>query len=494
MTRICTERGLSLRFAAAVGAALALLTVLPQPLRAEERDALVRRAGADPAARRADPRASTAAPTARRPRSKRHAASSRAIRTRSASRRSTPHRADRRALDAQMLERLDAQSRLLAQQAARIEDQERRLREQESALRRAEPRFEALRVHEDDPAAPLTPWRHVEGDGLAEYSGKGSDDASPAREVLELDPGLLRRGGALTSKGIVVVEPTVDWSTSRLSRFAFEGLGVQNTVFFGQIEATESTRSALVSGLGVRVGLRDRLEIDARIPMVRRTDSFTSQIVSEDQPSLLERSRDGAGLGDVELGVHYQLNEPTDDDPIHVANLRLTLPTGKGPFDVSRDALGFERELATGAGHFSIEPSWSVIVPSDPTVLFANVSYQLNLPFDADTTFNTGSGNVRVGRVDPGDAIGASFGIGVALNERTSLRLGYDHQYVLPTRSRIDGASFDSESLHVGVLELGITHRTRRGLSLIFTFGIGVTDAAPDIRIGLRVPTSFEMF
>lgn len=400
---------------------------------------------------------------------------------------------------AQMLERLEVQSRLLAEQARRIEDQERRLREHESALLRQELRLDPQPWHASDerPAAPVpgfsSAWRQVEGDGLALHAGRGSDSAA-AHEAPELDLNLLRRGGVLTSKGLVVVEPTVDWSTSRLSRFAFEGLEFTEAVLVGQIEATESTRGSLVSGLGVRLGLRDRLEIDARIPMVRRTDTFTSRIVSADQPSVVERNRDGVGLGDLELGLHYQLNAPLSDDPIHVANLRLTLPTGQGPFDVSRDGLGFERELATGSGHFAIEPSWSVIVPSDPTVLFGNLSYQLNLPFDADSTLNTGSGTVRVGRVDPGDAIGVTFGIGVALNERTSLRLGYDHEYVLPTRTRLDGGSIDSESVHVGVLELGITHRTRRGLGVTLTFGIGVTDAAPDIRIGLRVPTSFEMF
>jgi hypothetical protein len=429
MTRIRIERARSLRFVAAL-CALALLALPAPPLRAEDRD-------------------------------------------------------DTRV--AQMLERLEVQSRLLSEQARRIEDQERRLREHESALLRREQRPAALA-----PAFPSA-WQEIEGDSLAHHAARGSDSAS-AREGPELDLNLLRRGGVLTSKGLVVVEPTVDWSTSRLSRFAFEGLEFTEAVLVGQIEATESTRGSLVSGLGVRVGLRDRLEIDARIPMVRRTDTFTSRIVSEAQPSVVERSRDGVGLGDLELGLHYQLNEPPADDPIHVANLRLTLPTGEGPFDVSRDGLGFERELATGSGHLAIEPSWSVIVPSDPTVLFANLSYQLNLPFDADTTLNTGSGTVRVGRVDPGDAIGVTFGIGVALNERTSLRLGYDHEYVLPTKTRLDGGSLDSESVHVGVLELGITHRTRRGLSVTLTFGIGVTEAAPDIRIGLRVPTSFEMF
>ena len=99
-----------------------------------------------------------------------------------------------------------------------------------------------------------------------------------------------------------------------------------------------------------------------------------------------------------------------------------------------------------------------------------------------------------MGRVDPGDAIGVNFGMAVALNDRTSLRLGYDHEYVLPTRTHIDGGRFDSEPLQIGILELGVSHRTRRGLDLILSFGIGVTDSAPDVRMSLRVPTPFEMF
>jgi hypothetical protein len=389
---------------------------------------------------------------------------------------------------ARLLELLEAQSRKLDEQAARIEDQERRLRVQEDSLRAEEAH---VPVFPSRPGiAPRRDWPSAEPIELALAAGQGGDATA---ERPALDPNLVRRGGVLTTRGLVVVEPLLDWSTSRVSQFFFDGIEIVDAFLIGEIEASETERGALTSGLGVRVGWSDRLELEAQLPFVSRSDTFTSRIVSQNQ-SIVRQKREGSGLGDLSLALHYQINDALDDAPITVANLRVTVPTGKGPFDVRRDERGLERELATGSGHFSIEPSLSVILPSDPTVLFANLSYQLNLPVDADLSLDTGSGAVRVGRVDPGDGIGVNIGMAVALNDRTSLRLGYDHLYLMPTRTKLDGNGFDSESLHIGVLEIGVSHRTRRGLNLSLSLGIGVTDTAPDIRLSMRVPMSFEMF
>mgnify|MGYP001484209590 FL=1 len=114
-----------------------------------------------------------------------------------------------------------------------------------------------------------------------------------------------------------------------------------------------------------------------------------------------------------------------------------------------------------------------------PVVLFGNISYLYNFEREFDPI---------LGKVDPGDSVGFSLGMGMALNDRTSFSLGYDHNAVMRTEWENDpgvDASFDR--FQVGSFLLGLTHRIgaqRLNLSL----AIGATENAPDVQLGVRVP------
>ena len=388
---------------------------------------------------------------------------------------------------ASMLEQLREQSRQIEEQRRRLDDQEQRLRDQEATLLRQQQHLEQ--------AAPVAAPADQE---LAQRSGLGPaqapDVSAPPPDVLELDPFMTRRGGILLTPGVIAFDPQLEWSTSSLNRFFFQGIEVADAVLLGEIEASDMEREAAMSSLGVRMGWTEYLEFEATVPMIRRSDELTTRIVSTQDDQIVTRKRDGSGLGDVSVAMHYQLNQARDDGAIGIANLRVSAPTGDSPFDVKRDELGFEEELATGSGSWSIEPSITFIVPTDPAVVYGNLSYAFDLTTDADETINTGTGLVHIGEVNPGDSVGLSLGMALALNEQTSFHFGYSHDYHLPTRTEIDGHGLRSEDLHIGVLEIGVNHRTRRGMNLDLTLGFGVTEEAPDLRVNVRSPMTIEAF
>src|SRR3546814_2612828 len=140
-----------------------------------------------------------------------------------------------------------------------------------------------------------------------------------------------------------------------------------------------------------------------------------------------------------------------DDWPIFIGNLRYKSPSGEGPFDVDRDANGLESELATGSGFHGIEPSVTILYPNDPAVFFANFGYFFHLPEDVDKTFN----DQTIGKVDPGDAFRMSFGMAYSINERSSLTLGYKHDFIAETEPKVNGVDFIAPSLSVGSLPPG---------------------------------------
>jgi hypothetical protein len=157
---------------------------------------------------------------------------------------------------------------------------------------------------------------------------------------------------------------------------------------------------------------------------------------------------------------------------------------------VDRDALGLETELPTGSGFWAVEPSVTTIYSTDPAVFFANFGYLSNVGRDVDEQV---AGN-RIGHVDPGDAFRVSFGMGLGLNESTSYSNGYEHSYILETRTEVNGVDVDSNDLQVGSFLVGFSHRVSDSVGVNLNLAVGATEDAPDARVTLRIPVSFDAF
>ncbi|MBW2011308.1 MAG: hypothetical protein JRI32_06620, partial [Deltaproteobacteria bacterium] len=115
--------------------------------------------------------------------------------------------------------------------------------------------------------------------------------------------------GVLTPKGALILEPSLLYSNSSSKRISLHGYTLIPAVTIGLIDILGITRDAYVAALSTRYGLTNRLELEAKVPYVyRNEESSTSPFVTE---SSIENSRnDGYGLGDIEFGLRYQLNNP----------------------------------------------------------------------------------------------------------------------------------------------------------------------------------------
>ena len=294
-------------------------------------------------------------------------------------------------------------------------------------------------------------------------------------------------GGILTPRGSLFVEPAVEYTVSSDNRFFFQGIEIVDAVLIGLIEATDSDRRAVTESLTLRYGLTNRLEIDGRVSYISRDDRINGVAIDNGNSSF--RDLDGNGFGDAEIGLHYQLNRGRRF-PYAIANIRAKAPTGRGPFDVNRDSRGLETELATGSGFWTIEPSMTFILSSDPAVLFANVGYQANL----STSPNTLVGVSSIREFKPGDAIRTSLGLGLSLNERLSLNLAYDQSYFFETQTLSEAPAGDATvrtistqpATTVGSFLFGGSYAVTDRLRINFNTALGATDEAPDARVTLR--------
>ncbi|PKO61643.1 MAG: hypothetical protein CVU23_12400 [Betaproteobacteria bacterium HGW-Betaproteobacteria-17] len=269
----------------------------------------------------------------------------------------------------------------------------------------------------------------------------------------------------------------------------------RSALVIGLIDVRSVQRTTVVAGLTARYGLTNRLEVEGRIPYVYRNDDTVSRPINL-EPSSASKvfNAEGSGLGDIELAGRYQLNLPKPGHPYFIGGLRLKTRTGEDPFEVDYLAAApglptLQTSLPTGSGFYSLQPSLSMIYPTDPAVFFGGINYQWNIKRDVNKSLK-GVQSSFVGEVDPGDAVGINFGMGLGLNERSSFSIGYEHTWIGKTRT--DGSVTEGTTrLQTASLLLGYSYRLNKRASLSLSVGAGLTNDSPDTQFTLRLPYTF---
>ncbi len=295
----------------------------------------------------------------------------------------------------------------------------------------------------------------------------------------------------LTPAGTLVVEPSVQYMHTSVNTFVAGGVAILDTVLVGNIQATQASQDAVSGIMSFRYGITNRFEADAVVPYMYRNDSTTNTVVSTNNTTATTNARDSA-LGDVETSFHYQVNDGDADWPIFVGNLRVKSDTGTSPFDVRRNPLGIAEQLATGSGFWGIEPSVTMIAPSDPAVFFVNAGYLYSVPTSENAAY---SSTQSITGVNPGGTIRMGFGMGIALNQKISYSIGYQEDFIASTYLKFnDGTSFKTADLSVGILNLGLYWQMNPKSAMALNIGVGVTRDAPDISLTARIPFFLPVF
>ena len=298
-------------------------------------------------------------------------------------------------------------------------------------------------------------------------------------------------GGVLTRKGKIVVEPTLEYAFTDSNRIFLDAFTFLPAIAIGLIDVRQVDQHSLMASIGARYGMTDRLEIEARVPYRARFDEQRSRPVSIGAGIDETFNASGNGLGDIEFAARYQLNSGAGGWPVLVGNMRATVPTGKGPFDIKyAQAQGvpgavFPTEVPTGSGFFSFEPSVTALYATDPAVFFANLAYNYNMGTKEKAV--DGSGDKF--KVDPGYAVGMTFGMGFGINERSSFNIGYGHRHIFNTK--INNQTLKGSQLDIGQLLLGYAFKYSPKTTLNFSVAIGTTNDAQDVRLSFRMPMVF---
>jgi uncharacterized coiled-coil protein SlyX len=399
---------------------------------------------------------------------------------------------------AQLRQQVEAQDLKLAEQQRQLDESNRQLGALQKQLEALQQRLGAAPAQPAQPAQAATvaqpPARVSQVDARPTARPVGQAPVREDTRPPEIAP-LFEAPGVLSPRGRFTLEPSLQYSYSSSDRVSIVGYTIIPALVIGLIDVRSVQRSTVVAGLTARYGLTNRLEVEGRIPYVYRDDDTVSRPINL-EPSSASKvfNANGSGLGDIELAARYQLNLPKPGNPYFIGGLRLKTRTGEDPFEVDYLAAApglptLQTSLPTGSGFYSLQPSLSMIYPTDPAVFFGGINYQWNIKRDVDKSLK-GLPTSFVGEVDPGDAVGINFGMGLGLNERSSFSIGYEHTWIGKTKT--DGTVTEgTTSLQTASLLLGYSYRLNKQASLSLSVGAGLTNDSPDTQFTLRLPYTF---
>ena len=420
---------------------------------------------------------------------------------------STPARstaaANRRieALQKQLTEQgqqIDELKKLTADQEARFKELQERLEGQEARVQAAKPlAAPGSKTAEGTTGTPIPRETTEGGEERPVRVGVAPSEPTQAPPVAQI----FEEPGILTPKGTLVLEPSLQYGYSSNNRVALVGYTVIPAILIGLVDVREFKRNTFIAALTGRWGVTNRTELELKLPYVNRSDNTISREIFTGSATDNVFDTHGKGIGDVEAAVRYQIADGRDNNkPYVVGGLRFKARTGKDPFEVPTDCVtrclgnttgtGLPLELPTGSGFYSLQPSITWLLPSDPAVFFGGLSYAYNFGRDNVSRTLRDGGSEFLGDIKPGDVFGLNFGMGLALNERSSFSLGIELYSVGPTKQN-GQTVVGSVRTQLSSLLLGYSYRYSDKSVLNVSVGAGLTRDTPDVQMTVRFPMSF---
>lgn len=234
-----------------------------------------------------------------------------------------------------------------------------------------------------------------------------------------------------------------------------------------QLRVQENATHSMTNTFTVQYGVMDNLTFSASLPLVAKTD--------------LLKDTSTAGLGDISLGARW---EPF---PLKQGRLPLILfgnlstKTGDSPYEVNAT-----KDLATGKGYYSAGVGASTRKYIDPVVLFASVS--ANYGFK-ETGLNQKRGLRTIEEFEPGISGGFAFGFAYSFNYDVSLTMSYQQSFNTGAEfTYSSGESYSPADQTSSTLAISLGVRVSPDTIVNGTVGLGLTEDAPDVSLGLSFP------
>jgi hypothetical protein len=399
----------------------------------------------------------------------------------------------------------------------RLDQQQREIDALKQSLAQQENRYQALQRALDQQRAAIPPSpdfgsRSAQASAAQAAAQAPGDGASASPRLVQVGQApdadtrtlniapLFEQPGVLTPRGRFVIEPSLQYAYSSSNQVSLVGYTVIPSLLIGLVDVRQVKQNTVTAALTGRYGVTNRLELEARVPYVYRYNSTVSREIFTGTASDNVFDTRGKSIGDVEVTARYQLNDGGGALPYLIGSLRFKSRTGKDPFEVITDCAtrcignatgsGLPLDLPTGSGFYTLQPGITWLLPSDPVVFFGSFSYAFNFKRSGVSRTVQGGQQEFLGDVKAGNIFGMNFGMGLALNDKSSFSLGVDMNSIGKTRQ--NGVALPgSVRTTLATLVLGYSYRLSPTRTVNISVGAGLTRDTPDFTLTARIPMSF---
>lgn len=298
-------------------------------------------------------------------------------------------------------------------------------------------------------------------------TGGGPSSSFPADQDEQfvqaaLERALVERSGLLLPPWELEIEPSLTYVHASSDNITINGFTIGTALVIGEIVSEKVRRDILTPVLTFRLGLPEDGQLEVRVPYRYQWE----RVLTADN---IERSREGAGLGDVEIALSRQLMREKGWNPDLLFSLRWKTDSGE------RSGVS---DLPFGTGFNGVQFMMTALKVRDPVAVFGSLSYTGNLPADK-----------AEGRIDPGDTVGMNLGLALALTPDTSINFGWEQQFV--DKTKLNGQDVPGSFLVVGGFRVGGTYTVTPDTSVDVSVVIGLTRDAPDLQATIALPVRF---
>ena len=269
---------------------------------------------------------------------------------------------------------------------------------------------------------------------------------------------------SLIKQGVISSYYDLDYTYYRDSRLDLATSDSSSSL--ARLRVEEDANHTISNTFTLQYGLLNNLTLSASLPLIAKSD--------------LLQDKNTAGLGDINFGARW---EPF---PLKQGRLPLVLfgslstKTGDSPYEIGID------ELSTGKGYYSVGFGASTRKYIDPVVLFTSVSANYGLK---ESGLNQARGSRILEAFDPGLSGGFSFGFAYSFNYDVSLTMSYQQSFNTGAQFYFKNEeSFKSADQSSSTLSFALGVRVSPETIVNGTVGIGLTEDAPDVSLGLSFP------
>jgi hypothetical protein len=323
--------------------------------------------------------------------------------------------------------------------------------ERNGASRGAETGPEAATVKKPDAGAPASAPA-----GQAAGGGGLKIDALAAERALERS--LVQEGARLLRPGQIEVYPGFTFSRYESNYPTTVQSG--SSTYIGQVTNTLNVYDPRAD---IRMGLPFNSQLEIGLPS-RIVNSGLGTTVGGAVQS--ETGQSGAGFGDLQIGLAALLAREKRWRPNAVG--RIVWLTGSGS--------AINNGVFLGGGNSGLATQLSAYWRRDPVVFLASGGY---------AHYFEGSG------IRPGDNIGFSQGVALAVSPETAMIFSLDQSYMKAFKN--NGAELPGTDRLSSVFSFSTSTILGRGQFLHLSAGIGLTRDSPAYQFGVSLPFRFRL-